>query len=431
MTTFPESQSSTSSPFPTESEYISTSYSSFSTSSTSPTESSTVATTTFVTTSEGTTAAASLTSYTSESTSVVPSSPASSTSVANNTTSSVQSSQQHTSGSKISTGALAGAIVGAFAGGCVLALLVAFLCLRGRKKSPHLTAKEESSVFVSSIIPKSPRQTTRNVPDSSVSVTNGIPEYLETSTSDTSPLDLSPFVPEAADDSAVCMRIQTFFDQVSLHVDNYYSRPGLHRQLTSDMVARINGYDSSLLGTTLATLLSNSRSQRPILTHTLLHAILLAIQYKSQEPSLIPACYRLGAKADLFNASDDRAIFAWRMLTSHLYVSNDRASPSQLRAREYSITCFANSFTEVFAPYGDPQFNKADRLAHMTSVTRAAVDLGVWLLSQPCSFDFCWSTAVSKINQVVILPAVVKTCDEHGVRMALPQVLLEECTRQV
>lgn len=302
MAALTESQSSTGAPYSTESEYVSTSYTSFSTSSASPTDSSTVATTTVATTSESTTAAASLTPYTSKSISVMPSSTASTTSVANST-SSIQSSQQHTSGSKISTGALAGAIVGAFAGGCILALLVAFLCLRGRKRSPHPTPMEDSSVFVSSIIPKSPRQTARNVPKSSVSVTNGTPGYMETSASNTVPLDLSPFVAEAADDSAVCTRIQTFFDQVSLHVDNYYSRPGLQRQLTSDMVARINGYDSSLLGTTLATLLSNSRSQRPILTHTLLYAILLAIQPKSQEPSLIPACYRLRAKSDLFNAA--------------------------------------------------------------------------------------------------------------------------------
>lgn len=118
------------------------------------------------------------------------------------------------------------------------------------------------------------------------------------------------------------------------------------------------------------------------------------------------------------------------MLTSYLYARNDRASPAQLKAQEYSIACFANAFTETFAPYSDPQFNEADRLAHMTSVTRAAVDLGVWLFSQPCSFDFRWSTAASMINQIVVLPAVVKTRDEHGVRMMVPQTLLEEFTRQ-
>lgn len=119
------------------------------------------------------------------------------------------------------------------------------------------------------------------------------------------------------------------------------------------------------------------------------------------------------------------------MLTSYLYARNGRASPAQLEAQEHSITYFANAFTKTFAPYSDPRFNEADRLAHMTSVTRAAFDLGVWLFSQPCSFDFRWSTAVSMTNQVVVLPAVVKTCDERGARLAAPQTLLEEFTRQV
>ncbi|KAJ5667300.1 hypothetical protein N7507_003164 [Penicillium longicatenatum] len=434
MPTLPESQSATTSPPPNESEYASTSYSSSSASSASPTESSTVATTTVATTSEGVAGAASLKSSTSIPTSAIPSSSASITSVANNGTSSISSSQQHSSSTKISSGALAGAVVGAFAGGCILAFLVAFLCLRRRKKSPHPTTKKESSVLVSSNLPKSSRQSTRTVPNSSISGTNGTSKYMGTSAIDTIPLDLSSFVPEAADDSAVCRRVQTFFDQVSLHVDNYYSRPGSHRQLTSEMVARVNQYDSSLLGTSLATLLSNSRSQRPILTHTLLHALLLSIQPNSQEISLIPACYCLGAMeraTDPLNAAVDRATFAWRMLTSYLFIKNDHASPAQLKSQKYSIQCFVNAFTETFASYSDPQFSEADRLAHLTSVARAAVDLGIWLFSQPCSFEFRWSTAISKINQVVVLPAVVKTRDEHGVRLAVPQTLLEAFARQV
>ncbi|KAJ5769201.1 hypothetical protein N7520_003760 [Penicillium odoratum] len=447
MTTTSEYQSPASSSLSTESDYVSTSASPPSTSSASIIESSTVATTTTAaaaaatptttttttttTTNEGVALTASLTSYTGKSTSLMQSSSTSTTTVAKNSTLSIQSSQQNTPDSRISSGALAGAVVGAFAGGCILAFLVAFLCLRGRKKSLYPPAKEEPSVLVSSIPPKGPIQSTKNGPNASVTVANGNQPYSEVSAIGTIPLDLSAFVAEPADDSTVCTRVQAVFDQVSLHVDNYYSRPGSHRRLMPEMVAQINDFDSSLLGTSLATLLSNSRSQRAILTHTLLHAILAAIQSQSQGTSLTPACYRLGTENDLSNVADDRAVFAWRMLTSYLYIKDARNNSAQVKAQEDLITRFANTFTETFAPYSDPQFNEADRLAHMISVTRTAVNLGVWLFSQPCSITFRWSTTTPMVNQVVILPAVVKTCDEHGVRMAVPQTLLEEFTRQI
>ncbi|KAJ5623176.1 hypothetical protein N7490_011781 [Penicillium lividum] len=441
MTTTPEYQSPASSSLSTDSEDVSTSASPLSTSSAASTESGTVATTTAAaatptttattTTSESVALTASLTSYTGKSTSLMQSSSTSTMSVAKNSTLSTQSSQQNTTDSKISSGALAGAVVGAFAGGCILAFLVAFLCLRGRKKSPYPPAKEEPSTLVSSIPPKGPIKSTKIVPNASVTVANCNQPYSEISAIGTIPLDLSAFVAEPADDITVCTRVQAVFDQVSLHVDNYYSRPGSHRRLMPEMVAQINEYDSSLLGTSLATLLSNSRSQRAIITHTLLHAILAAIQSQSQEASLTPACYRLGIENDLSNVADDRAVFAWRMLTSYLYVKDARNNSAQLKAQEDSITRFANTFTETFAPYSDPQFNEVDRLAHMISVTRAAVNLGAWLFSQPCSLNFRWSTTAPMVNQVVILPAVVKTCDEHGVRMAVPQTLLEEFTRQI
>ncbi|KAJ5655125.1 hypothetical protein N7490_002128 [Penicillium lividum] len=430
MTTTLDYLSTTTSSLTTESENAPPTSSFGSSFNASPAGSTTVTTitaTTATATSKSVSFTAYLTTYTSQSTPGILSISSSTTTVAKNRTSSIQSSLQHATHSKISPGALAGAIVGAFAGGCILAFLMACFWLRDRKKSPPPSVKETSSVLDSSILPKGPKQSTKNVP-------NGDLQNREASIIGPTPLDLSPFVAEAADDSTVCSRVQTFFDQVGLHVDNYYSRPESHRRLMPEMVAQINEYDSSLFGTSLATLLSVCRSQRAIITHTLVHAILLAIQPKSYGASLLPACYRLGPEAsgiDIWNADDDRAIFAWRMFTSYLYVKNSRTNPAQLEAQEDSITRFANSINETFALYSDPQFNEGDRLAHMTSVTRAAVNLGIWLFSQPCSFEFHWPMNTPMANQAIVLPAVVKTCDENGVRMAVPQTLLEEFTLQI
>ncbi|KAJ5930552.1 hypothetical protein N7466_006045 [Penicillium verhagenii] len=339
----------------------------------------------------------------------------------------------HISSAKhISTGALAGGIVGAFAGGCILAFILAFLLLRKRKPSQYPPAKNEDAGVISSVTPKGATQRVSHVRDASFAASQaGNPSYLKPFAAGAGTFDLAPFIAEAADDSTVSTRVQTLFDQVSLHVDNYYSTSGQQRRLTPEAVAQINQYDSGVFDTSLATVLSNSRPQRPILTHTLLYAVMRAIQPQAQG-SLLPACYRLGPQANGRDTldTDDRSVFAWRMLTSHIYASKYSATPAQLEAQNDSITRFANAFTEAFTPYSDPQFNEADRLVHLTSVCRAAAELGTWLFSQPCFFELGWGPTSSS-SKIIIFPQFVKTCDEQGNSLAVPQTLLQPVTRQV
>lgn len=381
---------------------------------------------------------------------------ASPTSVAYNGTSGLQSSQKHISTGAISSGALAGSIVGSFVAGCILALLVAFFCLRHRRKTLHSSAKAESSWPISSATPKASSQSVSNALDSTAAIPRQKNPYLGSYAFGTNILDLSSYVADPADDSTVCTRIQTLFDQASLHVDNYYSRPYSTPRLTQDAVVRINEYNSSLLGASLDTLLSNSKSQRAILTHTLVHAVLRSIQPENEKAALIPACYKLGIgtsekepldwgknlisrlvfhhhhhHANSVSLTDGRAVFAWRMLTSFLYARKHRAQKTSRAIQEDLITEFAKGFTETFTSYSDPQYSETDRLAHLTSVSRAAAELGLWLFSQPCSFDFLWSPFKPIVNQVAVLPAVVKSYDEWGGKLDVPQMLLEETRRQI
>ncbi|KAJ5918353.1 hypothetical protein N7454_010728 [Penicillium verhagenii] len=409
-----------------------------SSSSTSTTSTPTGVANTSTTSSDTTTATTSSSSDTLSSSTTAYSGAISSTNVASITSSSVIPT--HTNGtvthvssaSHISTGALAGGIVGAFAGGCILAFILAFLLLRKRKHSQYPPAKDEDSGVISSVAPKGATQRVSQVGGASLAASQaGKPSYLKSLAAGAGTFDLAPFIAEAADDSTVSTRVQTLFDQVSLHVDNYYSTSGQQRRLTPEAVAQINQYDSGVFDTSLPTVLSNSRPQRPILTHTLLYAIMRAIQPQAQG-SLLPACYRLGPEANGRDTldTDDRSVFAWRMLTSHIYASKYSAIPAQLEAQNDSITRFANAFTEAFTPYSDPQFNEADRLVHLTSVCRAAAELGVWLFSQPCFFELGWLTSSSS-SKIIVFPHFTKTCDEQGTPLAVPQTLLQPVTRQV
>ncbi|KAK4869338.1 hypothetical protein LT330_006338 [Penicillium expansum] len=328
------------------------------------------------------------------------------------------------SNGSFTSGTLAGAIVGAFAGGCILALLAAFLFFYFRKKSLQPREKGPGSSFVGENTGKVSGQTITTFAGSSTTKSE-TPLPPVATAFESQYLDLSRYIPQPADDNSVCMRIQSLFDQAGLHVENYYSRTTSNPALTQDSLARLSHYDSISLPTSLITMLSNPRSQRAVLTHVLVESLLRAIQPGETEGSLLPAIYAKSPQkrgSEMRDTATDRAEFAWRMLTSFLY-----DSPTLPRG---DIRKFAEEFTKTFEAYRNSQFAEADRLRHLVTISKSAADLGVWLFLQPCSFKFRWTTDGVSDNKLVVLPAVIKVYDEHGRRLAVPETLVKEETVQ-
>lgn len=220
--------------------------------------------------------------------------PASSTPSASATTrtsaTSATTSQKSHPSSGISNGALAGAIVGSVVGTATLTLLAAFLYFRSIRKR-HLAA--------------APGDPSSNSPDmSSPQEQIAVKAYgpvassqkerppLASATRGSQFFDLSAYVPIPADDNTVCTRIQTLFDQASLHVDNYYAQSPAIARLAPDAVNRINHFGSPYLAAPPAAMLSRRAVQRALITHVLVWALLQDIQPGSQAGSLLPQLYR-------------------------------------------------------------------------------------------------------------------------------------------
>jgi hypothetical protein len=131
---------------------------------------------------------------------------------------------------------------------------------------------------------------------------------------------------------------------------------------------------------------------------------------------------------------DHRVMFAWRMLTSNIYTRGRNlqgpTSAITLSQRE-AIAALVEDFATAFAPYIDSRFTVEDHLGHLTSVVQAAADLGAWLFSQPCSFEFRWSPLVTPLNQVIMFPAVLKVGDEQGRPLSVPHTLVEETSARI
>ncbi|KAE8141240.1 hypothetical protein BDV38DRAFT_237620 [Aspergillus pseudotamarii] len=341
-------------------------------------------------------------------------------------TASSTSDIQHPS-SGLSDGGLAGAIVGSILGTFIFTLLGAFLFFRrGRQNKSH----SERTLVTSPDITKGLEQTYSHPIQSSLLSTNG------TQASHSVPvgaqyLNLSAYIPQPADDGTVSSRIQTLFDQASLHVDNYYSTRLTKLELSQDVTHSIEHYDSTFLPAPLTTMLSNSRAKRSVLTHVLVRKLLQAIQPGNEPECLLPVLYASGPRLTPDNG-DDRAIFAWRMLTAYLHRAGGPGQETiPIDPPEDAIRSFAEDFTSTFAPYSDSQFPDSDRFAHLTRVFRAASDLGAWLFSQPCTFDFRWDTSSTPPGQTVVLPAVVKVSDELGQRLLAPQTLVERTVARI
>lgn len=257
--------------------------------------SSTSVTTTSTSESESKSGEAQSTQSTSSS-SLIPSkttTPASSGSIAGSATAKPSASSSHKSSSsgQISTGALAGGIVGAFVGGCLLAFLVAFLFFRKRRQreapvhptqNSHSTSdaatKGAAAVFGKNLYPSTVSYSTNDAFDAPAA-------FAATSFK-------IPSIPPPADDQTVSTKIESLFDQISLHIDNYYVRLDESSSIASVKVDAIGQYDSSLLPRSLFSFLSNSKTQRAALTHALAYLLLEAIRPESGSGSLLPPFFR-------------------------------------------------------------------------------------------------------------------------------------------
>ncbi|KAJ5698127.1 hypothetical protein N7462_000132 [Penicillium macrosclerotiorum] len=340
------------------------------------------------------------------------------------------SSSSHGSG-KFNTGTLAGSIVGAFVGGFILAAIALFFFRPRRRRSDHSEGPPASALDTSNI-QKGPTQSViRKSPEPVIAVQSQNRLSSFSPGSETSLLDLSPFIPNSADDGAIYLRIQSFFDQASLHVDNYYSRPRSQVSVAQYDVASINEFESSLLGAPIITLLENTRSQRAIITHLLVHKLVQTFQPENQTWSLLPENYRITVNQNQkLDQNHPRALFAWRMLTSYFNSQSHGFRQESPPVPDDAITRIAEHFVHAFEPYSDPQFSEDERMSHLKTVVRTAAELGTWLFSQPCSFEFRWQNPGLPQSQIVVLPAVLKTLNEQGKPLIVPQVIVEESVSQ-
>lgn len=117
------------------------------------------------------------------------------------------------------------------------------------------------------------------------------------------------------------------------------------------------------------------------------------------------------------------------MLTTYLrpLPSDDTSYISQ---RDQAINEAVHKFCRAFTPWKKAEHNDETRARSLTEILKGAAELGIWLFSQPCTFEFRWPNTDEVGAKVVVGPEVVKMTDEEGQRLGKAQQVMVKWATQ-
>jgi hypothetical protein len=177
--------------------------------------------------------------------------------------------------SKTNVGAIAGAAVGAAVGAAILTFLLTFMIFRKRsqKKQSHRRRSHDADggPYSEKALPNAP-----NGSDSPSGILVPAPAYHK-------------HLPQSADDTTIRTSIRTLFDQLELHVENFYHDVAASVPLTEELQAALQRIDSPHLPDSIISLLPRARSQLPLIKHCLVSYLVASISTDDGSvPSLLP-----------------------------------------------------------------------------------------------------------------------------------------------
>jgi hypothetical protein len=98
--------------------------------------------------------------------------------------------------------------------------------------------------------------------------------------------NIDDFLPQQADDATVKQKVLLLFDQVELHVDNYYN--DLRQQLTLEQQSQLSLYGTLELPETLGSLLETAHRKTTVIKHCLAFRVVHLISPSNTSDCLLP-----------------------------------------------------------------------------------------------------------------------------------------------
>jgi hypothetical protein len=317
-----------------------------------------------------------------------------------------------------SAGALAGGIIGGVIAGAIFAFLTFFILSRRRRKHD-----EDHS------------------PDESMKHNRSAPSRLETADA---PL-IDPrrawelHLPQPADDTKLHQGVETLYNRLELHVENFYTdSPAASSSQASDdnrWSAALQKLGTPYLPAPVESLLQQARATTVVIKHCLTYLVISGIDAHTDGPfSFLPeevtAVPRGAVRGDKSKPAFAQALAHHSQLTSFLLTPLSTTLPQYAGHRDAIIATAVNTFCTAFAPWAAASSTTGARNENLIQILLEASDLGLMLCGQPSIFEWRWKTS-QDTRKVTIAPAFVRAHSEGRTGTTAMVELVETRVRDI
>ncbi|KAF2656423.1 hypothetical protein K491DRAFT_691972 [Lophiostoma macrostomum CBS 122681] len=316
----------------------------------------------------------------------------------------------------VSTGAAAGIAIATAIIGAAIAFGIAFCLFKRRQKNARRAPTFDSVPEYVSPVEASKGLEMSHVPPPALSgasppalIGGGTKGDINMADLSHSSDFLAGILPQAADDATVKERASMLFDQVQLHVENFYR--DVHATMTSGVESELNKFQSGIV----AMMRDSSRPTVPM-KHALMTYVLRITSPEAggKDRSIFPSSVvGVGHEGEFVRSQSlSPAYILYRRLASHLHTSLT-SSPMSSPQMQSAIEKAAEHFSSTFFPWANPSYRDEDKDEHLAQVIANALDFNIWLYGQPFIYEFLWSDGMGR-RGVVVAPGLKKVSDVRG-----------------
>jgi hypothetical protein len=220
---------------------------------------------------------------------------------------------------------------------------------------------------------------------------------------------LAGILPQAADDATVKERASMLFDQVQLHVENFYR--DVHATMTGGVESELDGFQSGIA----AMMRDSSRPTVPM-KHALIAYVLriTSPEAAGEGRSIFPSSVvGVGHEGQFVRSQSlSPAYIVYRRLASYLHTSLTPSTTSSPQIQS-AIEKAAEHFSSTFFPWANPSYRDEDKDEHLSQVIANALEFNIWLYGQPFIYQFLWTDDMGR-RGVVVAPGLKKVSDVRG-----------------
>ncbi|KPI35951.1 uncharacterized protein AB675_10486 [Cyphellophora attinorum] len=199
-------------------------------------------------------------------------------------------------------------------------------------------------------------------------------------------------------------QISTLFEQIEMHVDNFYQASTAHGQaLSRTEQDRLRYVESPHLEDSIVALLPAAEDTRVLIKHCLTEYITSRLDYTSRceyDHALLPrsllAMYRLIAASNKDDGPQELA--RWRIETLGLLGLDNVEKSMASTVRDAS-----ERVTLAFRPWIVKRYSSEARSSHLASIFREAVELGLEIFGMHGRGIWVWESGESS-GQIVLCP---------------------------